>query len=79
MLLYKLKALECLLKEKDHESPRIETVTKLQQLLLQIDYRVEVLPTFELDPLLSILETTQGAPLTEEEIALLKEILWEIG
>ncbi len=79
MLLYKLKALECLLKEKDLETPTLKTVVKLEELLLQIDYRAEVLPEFNFERLLPVLEELQGGKLTEEEASLLREIIREIG
>ena len=79
MLLYKLKALECLLKENDQHSPKLDAVTKLQKLLLQIDHRVEVIPEYALDRLIPILEEIQGTILTKDEAKLLREVIREIG
>ena len=79
MLLYKLKALECLLKENDQDSPKLDAVTKLQRLLLQIDHRVEVIPEYAVDLLIPILEEIQGTILTKDEAKLLREVIREIG
>ena len=79
MLLYKLKALECLLKENDQDSPKLDAVTKLQKLLLQIDHRVEVIPEYAVDLLIPILEEIQGTILTKDEAKLLREVIREIG
>ena len=79
MLLYHLKALECLLKENDQDSPKLDAVTKLQKLLLQIDHRVEVIPEYAVDLLIPILEEIQGTILTKDEAKLLREVIREIG
>ena len=79
MLLYKLKALECLLKENDQNSPKLTAVRKLQALLLQIDHRVEVVPEQAVDQLIPILEEIQGSILTKDEARLLYEVIREIG
>lgn len=79
MLLYKLKALECSLKEKNKKSQTLGVVTKLEKLLLQIDHKAEVFPEYNFELLLPVLEQIQGDNISEEEARLLREIIREIG
>lgn len=80
MLLYKLKELECSLEKKSVEtkkSEQLNIVTKLKELLFNIDFQAEVIPEFTLEPLLELMAELNGQPLTREEEHTLSQIFKE--
>jgi len=77
LLLYKLKELECLLEREGLESEQLVTVRKLKALLLQVDFKTEVLADERLEHLQKVLRELKGQELSDREASLLIEILKE--
>lgn len=67
-----------MLEQNDQNADALQVAAKLKDLLLQIDFRVEVLPEYSLNRISAVLEEIQGAALTATETTLLEEILREI-
>ena len=75
MLLYKLKEMECCLeKNKIRNEVLLKNVSKLKNLLLQIDFKVEEVQEYSFDKLIAVLEEIKGRKLTKRQ----KQLLWQL-
>jgi hypothetical protein len=76
MILYKLKVMECeLATNNSQKAEKIKAITVVKDLLLQINYKAEVIPESSYTGLNKLLKKLKGAELSEEEKIVLKEII----
>ncbi len=75
MLLYNLKRIECALEKSTSKNMQIHTVTRLKNLLLSIDNKVEIVPESSYDKLVAILGNLNGKPLSSIDKGILRAII----
>ena len=75
MVLYKLKEIECSLEQSSQNSERLKAVSTLKNLLLEVDFKTEVIPDHSFDKLSNLLIELKGNELTNNEQLVLKEII----
>ena len=76
MIKDKLNSIEVEVKSRIYrEQNKLAAVKTIQQLLNEIDFKVEVVPTEDINRLTRILYSLKGRALNEEESELLKRIV----
>ena len=75
MLLYRLKEIECLLRDSSQENGRFKAVSSLKNLLLEVDFKTEVIPDYSFEKLSILLIDLKESELTNDEELVLKEII----
>jgi len=80
MLLYKIKELECSL-EKDEmkNESKLIIVSSLKNILLNIDFRTEVIPEYSYDKIIQVLEDINGKVLSFEEKKVIQDVILKEG
>ena len=76
MLLYKIKELECSLeKGKMKNESMLNIVSSLKNMLLNIDFRTEVIPDYSYDKIIEVLEDINGKVLSYEEKKIIQDVI----
>lgn len=76
MLLFKLKIMEGLLKKSTPPSTeQLQTLLKLENLLLEVNFQVESIPDYSFSKLVRLLNDINGVPMLPQDIELLKTLM----
>ncbi len=76
MLLYKIKELECSLEKGEIKNESmLNIVSSLKNMLLNIDFKTEVIPEYSYDKIIQILEDINGEKLSFEEKKIIQNVI----
>jgi hypothetical protein len=76
MILEKLSIIELEVKYNIYlEQNKLKAIRSIRELLGQIDFEVEVVPTDDIEKLSELLNSLKGRTLNEEEIELLRRLI----